>query len=144
MDALTAYRLLVADVYELAGRSRETSDQLAATQGQTAARWHVLSAITDGPRTVPSIARRLGLRRQSVQRVVNDLAAESLVALEDNPEHARSRLVALTEKGKHLVDELFVASAASRNDLLDSAGISASDLVFAHHVLRALIDAYPE
>src|SRR3712207_3495790 len=73
--ALDAYRLLIADVYELAGESRRTSEALAREVGQSAARWHVLSVVSDGPRTVGSASRRLGLARQSVQRVVDDLVA---------------------------------------------------------------------
>lgn len=34
-DLATAYRLLVADVYEVAGRSRQTSEALARSVGQT-------------------------------------------------------------------------------------------------------------
>lgn len=58
---LRGYRLLMADVYELAGRSRATTQDIAGeVVGQTAARWHVMSVITDQDRTVPAVARRLG------------------------------------------------------------------------------------
>src|SRR5215211_4299690 len=63
MDSVEAYRLLIADVYELAGTSRRTSDRMAAEHGQTAARWHVLSVIADEPHGVPAIAHRLGHAR---------------------------------------------------------------------------------
>src|SRR5438309_10079220 len=96
MTDAEAYRLLVADVYELAGESRRSSDALAGRVGQTTARWHVLSVVSDGPRTVASAARRLGLARQSVQRVVDDLVAAGQLALRDNPDHARAPLVAPT------------------------------------------------
>ena len=62
---LDAYRLLIADVYELAGASRRTSDDLARAVGQTAARWHVLSALSDAPRSVPSAARVRRMRALS-------------------------------------------------------------------------------
>ena len=49
--------LLVADVYELAGALRSAGERIAATQGQTQARWQVMSVITDDELPVPRIAR---------------------------------------------------------------------------------------
>jgi DNA-binding MarR family transcriptional regulator len=140
-EAVDAYRLLVADVYELAGTSRRTSESMAAAEGQTAARWHLMSVVSDGPRTVPSIARRLGQARQSVQRVVHDLAAAGLVDLRPNPDHRRSSLVALTPAGRHVLDRLWAGSARARAALLTRAGVSTADLHRARATLRALLDA---
>ena len=55
-------------------------------------------ARTDLP--VAHIARNMGLTRQSVQRVVNDLAASGLVAFAPNPYHRRASLVRLTDAGR--------------------------------------------
>jgi len=79
MEASEQYRLLMADVYELAGLSRRTSEAIARELGQTVARWHVLSVLSAGPCTVPATARRLGLTRQGVQRVADDLLAARLL-----------------------------------------------------------------
>jgi DNA-binding MarR family transcriptional regulator len=140
MDDLTRYRLLVADVYELAGESRRTSEELAREVGQTAARWHVLSVVSDGPRTVASAARRLGLARQSVQRVVDDLAAAGHVAPRDNPDHARAPLVAITPDGAAALAELVRRSDADRAAVLRRTGVTAGELDAARAVLRRLID----
>jgi DNA-binding MarR family transcriptional regulator len=138
-DDLTAYRLLIADVYELAGESRRSSEALARELDQTAARWHVLSVVSDGLRTVASSARRLGLARQSVQRVVDDLAAGGLVDLVDNPDHARAPLVALTDRGRTTLDTLIRRSDADRSAMLDLAGLHRDDLDAARTVIRALV-----
>lgn len=143
-EKLSAYRLLIADVYELAGTSRRTSDRIAAELGQTAARWHVMSTITDGARTVPSVARRLGLARQSVQRVVNELERDQMVELVPNPDHARSPLVALTEPGRAHLTELLERSDASRRGLLDRTGLTAEQLLATRDVVRRLLDGYRE
>jgi DNA-binding MarR family transcriptional regulator len=42
----------------------------------------------------------LGLARQSVQRIADVLAGEGLVGYDDNPEHARAKLVRLTGRGR--------------------------------------------
>lgn len=141
MHEVEAYRLLIADVYELAGLSRQVSEDLARSVGQTAARWHVLSVVSDGPRTVPSAARRLGLAPQSVQRVVGDLVAAGLVEAVDNPDHVRSPLMRLTGAGRTVVDELFTRSTAARADALARAGVTVDELAGARDVLRRLVGA---
>jgi DNA-binding MarR family transcriptional regulator len=141
---LEPYRLLIADVYELAGTSRRTSDLLAAGLGQTAARWHVMSVISDAALTVPEIAHRLGLARQSVQRVVDDLVTTGMVEPLPNPMHVRSPRVALSEAGVRTLDQLFAASDQDRAELLDRAGVSAKELAAARSTLRSLLVAFAE
>lgn len=138
---LDAYRLLIADVYELAGASRRTSDDLARSVGQTAARWHVLSALSDGPRTVPSTARRLGLAPQSVQRVVDDLVRGGQMAATVNPDHVRSQLFELTEAGRATLTALFAQSDAVRGEMLQRSGLTEQQLDGARTVIRALLSA---
>jgi len=140
---LDAYRLLIADVYELSGESRRTSEALAREAAQSAARWHVLSVVSDGPRTVAGAARRLGLARQSVQRVVDDLAAAGQVALRPNPEHVRASLVEITAAGAATLDRLVQRSDADRADLLRRADVQRGELDQARAVLRRLLDALP-
>jgi DNA-binding MarR family transcriptional regulator len=141
LSSVEEYRLLIADVYELAGQSRRTSEELAREVGQTAARWHVLSVLSDGPRTVPSAARRLGLAPQSVQRVVGDLVASGHLEAVDNPDHARSPLMRLTSAGRETLDELFTRSADDRAAVLARAGVTAGELAAARGVLRKLAGA---
>ncbi len=140
-EMVDAYRLLIADVYELAGLSRRTSEDLARAVGQTAARWHVLSVLSDGPRTVPSVARRLGLAPQSVQRVVGDLLANGHVEATDNPDHARSSLMELTPAGRDLVAGLFEQSREFRGAALERAGVTADELAAAREVIGKLVAA---
>ena len=141
MTDAEAYRLLVADVYELAGESRRSSDALAGRVGQTTARWHVLSVVSDGPRTVASAARRLGLARQSVQRVVDDLVGAGQLVLLDNPDHARAPLVAHTAAGEATLRTLVAESDAVRAEVVRRAGISAAEMNAAREVVRRLVAA---
>lgn len=92
--------LLVADVYDLAGLLRRIGDTMAAPEGQTQARWQLLSAISEHPETVSRAARRLGVTRQAVQRVANELVHERLAEYRDNPDHRGSPLLALTDAGR--------------------------------------------
>src|SRR5215472_13363933 len=141
MVASEQYRLLMADVYELAGLSRRTSAAIAKELGQTAAQWHVLSVVSAGPCTVPAIARRLGLTRQGVQRVAGDLLAARLLKAAPNPDHARSPLLALTNQGQLVIEQLTQRSDAARGRLLQQAGITAEDLAAARTALRVLVQS---
>src|SRR5918997_6373082 len=91
---------LVADVVEAAGAIRRLGDEMASEVGQTQARWQVLSVLSEGDWTVARAARRLGITRQSVQRVADLLLAEGLLQAEPNPDHARSPLMRLTPAGR--------------------------------------------
>ncbi len=136
-----SYRLLIAEVYELAGRSIQTSEALARQHGQTAARWHVMSVLADRDASVSAIARRLGQARQSVQRVAADLLAAALVQSVPNPDHQRSPLLRLTEPGHRLLETLTDESARDRTGRLAAAGLAPDQLDQARQVLRSLIDA---
>src|SRR5262245_6823586 len=103
-DALTS---LVLEVFRFNGALIAAGDNLVADLGLTSARWQVLGAIALAPaaETVARLARSMGLHRQGVQRIVNELAAEGIVALEDNPHHRRAKLVRLTKPGERLYRE---------------------------------------
>ena len=131
--------LLIADLYEAAGALRAHGQQLAAPAGQSQARWQVLSVLSEGDWTVAQAARRLGVTRQAVQRLVNDLQADGLVSSQPNPRHARSPLLRLTELGRRALDQ--ITQAASAWHRVAAEGLSVTDLLTTRTVLRHLIAA---
>ena len=141
-ELLAAYHALIADVYELAGRSRRTSDDFARQRGETAARWHVMSVVREVPLPVPRMADRLGVTRQSVQAVVDTLVDDGLVELVPNPAHQRSRLVQLRPDGRDTLDSLFAGSADARTAMLERAGVTVAELDAAAVTLRRLLHHY--
>ena len=84
---------------------RQKREELSRAEHQSRSRWDVLTAIGPG-RTVPSIARQMGLSRQSVQRLADVLAEARLARFEPNPDHRRSPLVVPTEEGLRLRERL--------------------------------------
>jgi DNA-binding MarR family transcriptional regulator len=62
--------------------------------GSLAAGWQVLKVLSKGPRTASQVARRLRLRRQSVQRTINDLRGQGFLEIRPNPDDQRAGLVA--------------------------------------------------
>jgi DNA-binding MarR family transcriptional regulator len=93
---------LVLEVFRLNGRLLTAGDELTRDLGLTSARWQVLGAIAlaAAPLPVARIARTMGLTRQAVQRVANELAGEGFVRFVANPDHKRAKLVTLTERGR--------------------------------------------
>ena len=92
---------MVLSTFRANGLLLAAGDVLAAAEGMTSARWQVVGAVAlaPAPLTVPQVARRMGLTRQSVQASVNRLVADGLLEAFANPDHQRSRLLRLTEAG---------------------------------------------
>lgn len=93
---------LVEAVGAAAVRFEEVEDRILKDTGLTSARLRVAQALVDAklPRTVPQVARSLGLSRQAVQRLADDLIAYGLAGWSDNPDHLRARLLDLTDAGR--------------------------------------------
>jgi DNA-binding MarR family transcriptional regulator len=98
-DAITD---LVLETFRLNGRLLMAGDALVADIGLTSARWQVLGAIALSPVSLPvaHIARNMGLTRQAVQRLANEMERDGLVRFESNPHHQRAKLVLLTTRGE--------------------------------------------
>jgi DNA-binding MarR family transcriptional regulator len=129
---------VVLGVFRANGLLLAAGDELAAEKELTSARWQVLGAVSlaERPLTVPQIARRMGLTRQSVQASVNRLAEDGLVEAADNPDHRRSPLIALTDLGRRAYAELDRLQVEWINELSD--GIDAAELETAARVLGEL------
>lgn len=115
-----------------------TGDELSAVAGLTAARWQVLGALAlaERPLTVPQIARRMGLARQSVHATVGRLVAAGLVELAPNADHRRSQLVAMTQAGREAYQALDRRQAAWVSEL--AAGLERHELETTARVLGTL------
>ena len=134
-DAVTE---LILEVFRLNGRLLVAGDRLVADLGLTSARWQILGAIalSDRPQPVAWLARSMGLNRQGVQRIVNELENEGLVAFQPNPNHRRAHFVVLTGHGKSTFDKADRLQGPWVNSL--AKGISVKDIASATRVAAAL------
>ncbi|MFB6416651.1 MULTISPECIES: MarR family winged helix-turn-helix transcriptional regulator [Bradyrhizobium] len=134
-DALTN---LMLDLFRLNSLLLTAGDRLVTRLGLTSARWQILGAIVaaERPQPVAWLARDLGANRQNVQRIVNDLHAEGLVAFEANPHHRRAQLVVLTDKGRRAFDAAMVLQAPWVNGLAE--GLPVKDLQTVHRIVTDL------
>lgn len=129
---------LILEVFRVNGRLLAAGDRLAADVGLSSARWQVLGAIRFArePQTVSWLARSMGLTRQAVQRIVNELEGEGLVAFKTNPAHRRAQLVTLTRKGQTTYAAVDRRQRPWVNDL--AKGVDRGDLERAMRVLAAI------
>jgi DNA-binding MarR family transcriptional regulator len=129
---------IMLDLFRLNGLLLTSGDRLVAPLGLTSARWQILGAISaaDRPEPVAWLARNLGANRQNVQRIVNDLHGEGLVAFETNPHHRRAQLVVLTDKGRQAYDAAMRLQAPWVNRLAD--GVSVKDIETVERVIVRL------
>ncbi len=129
---------LILDVFRLNGRLLIAGDRLVADLGLTSARWQVLGAIasTDRPESVAWHARNMGLHRQGVQRIVNEMAKEGIVEFQRNPHHKRAHHVLLTVKGQKVFDAAMALQIPWVNGL--SKGLKPKDIVTAKRVIDLL------
>ena len=129
---------LILSAFRANGLLLNAGDLLSAEEGLTSARWQVLGAIAlaDRPLTVPQIARRMGLTRQSVHATVNRLIHDGLVELAPNEDHQRSALVGLTRQGIAKYDAIDARQRTWVNRL--ARGIARSDIDTAVQVLDEL------
>jgi DNA-binding MarR family transcriptional regulator len=127
---------LVDEVFQLNGKLLRAGDALVAGVGLTGARWQVLGALGAGPATVAQVARRRGLRRQSVREIVTRLLADGLVEARPNPDDRRSPLIGLTPHADELLAKVRPRQARWANHL--GSVVTAERLADALDVLAAI------
>jgi DNA-binding MarR family transcriptional regulator len=134
-EALTNVML---DLFRLSSLLLTAGDRLVARLGLTSARWQILGAIAyaERPQPVAWLARDLGANRQNVQRIVNDLHKEGLVAFHVNPHHRRAHLVMLTDKVRRSFEAAMELQAPWVNGLSD--GLSVKDIETVHRMVVVL------
>ena len=98
---------LILETFRFHGLLIAAGDALTRDLGLSSARWQVLGAIgkaSEAP-SLSAIARAMGLSRQAVRRVVNELEVAGLVETKPHPANRRLRLVLLTQAGESAHDE---------------------------------------
>jgi DNA-binding MarR family transcriptional regulator len=134
-DAITR---LVLEAFRLNGCLLAVGDALVADVGLTSARWQILGAIAESQVLLPvaHIARNMGLTRQSVQRLVNEMKRDRLLQFEQNPYHRRAKLVVLTSRGKAAYDAAMKRQRSWANKL--AGGLSAQRIETARATMRII------
>jgi DNA-binding MarR family transcriptional regulator len=128
--------------FPLERRLTAAGEALARTAGQSLPRWLVLESIDDRPATVADVGRALGLARQGVQRLADLLVEEGLAGYQDNPRHARAKLLSLTEPGRDALARIRKQQRTWSNRLGERLGQEPLERTAA--VLEAMLAAVTE
>jgi DNA-binding MarR family transcriptional regulator len=118
---------VVGRVLRSAARIVHRSDDVLAAHGLTRGEFDILAALrrSDQPRS-PGELRTISLATApSTTKRLKGLELRGLVARSTNPSDGRGALIALTESGRDLVDEVFPLQLDAEETLL--AGMSAEE-----------------
>jgi DNA-binding MarR family transcriptional regulator len=83
--------------------------------------------LLSGAAPVPDMARVRGVSRQHIQQQVDALLEHGLVERQDNPAHKRSPLIALTDRGRALIQSM----RADEHNALGRMQVGVSDNAMA-------------
>jgi DNA-binding MarR family transcriptional regulator len=129
---------LILEVFRLNGRLLAAGDALVGDIGLSSARWQVLgaAALSPVPLPVAHLARSMGLARQSVQRLVDEMMNDGLVRYAPNPHHRRAKLVLLTVRGEMAYRAAMDRQALWADEL--AAGLTPEAILSATSILRRI------
>ncbi|VFQ43371.1 MarR family winged helix-turn-helix transcriptional regulator [Desulfoluna butyratoxydans] len=127
---------LILEIFRANGAIINAGNALVKDLGLTSARWQVLGALTEGPATVSDIARHMGLSRQNVQRIANQLIKDGFIDTRDNPAHRRAKLCSLSPSGRKAMDEITTRQIAWANEF--SKGMELEEMTVAASKIRSI------
>jgi DNA-binding MarR family transcriptional regulator len=131
-----AFTELILETFRLNGRLLTAGDRLTRPYKLSSARWQVLGAIEEKPLSVAQIARNMGVARQSVQRLADNLEKSGIVEYAPNPDHGRAKLVRLNDEGYRIVRALTQSQVRWANEIASSA--SSGEITSALSLMRKL------
>ncbi len=118
MDGIDLKSLDVVVLAQLVGRVLDTEGQARIARRHPDSRPHhgyVFQHLVPGPMAVGQIADRMEVTQQAVSKTVAELERLGYVERQADPRDARVRLIALTRKGRAVIDDY----RAIRSDLAD-------------------------
>ena len=128
-------------LYQCANMLHKTGSRAVESEGLTTQQWAVLGALSREPAgmSIGALARYLMMSRQNLAGLISRMEREGHVSSAPDGRDRRSRLVAMTQAGRHTWEhaaqvkiEAYYAQALE--------GFSVSDQVHALHYLLKLLD----
>ena len=133
---------LFREVFALQAALAGIMDAVHAETGLSTSKHRIVRALDrEEGATAPRLATLLGVSRQFVQTVCNAMGEEGLVVFRNNPQHRRSKLIFLTDRGKRVFRE----SRRRENEMIARSlpRIEAEKVLTAGRVLAAIRGRLP-
>jgi DNA-binding MarR family transcriptional regulator len=100
------------------------------------ASWKIFGQRLHAPLPTAHIARNMGLSRQAVQRLANEMERDDLVRFAPNPHHERAKFVLMTDQGKAAFHSAMVKQRRWAESLAE--GFSSNSITDTARLLREL------
>lgn len=128
---------LTADLMMVLGRMKRFASAASGGSLHPSTAFSILdSMIRHGCRTVPEIAARRGVARQSIQEVVNRMVENGTIAMRDNPGSRISRLLVVTDRGADFYELVRVSLICRYRD--GGSNLRKGDIAAAMRVIDLL------
>jgi DNA-binding MarR family transcriptional regulator len=99
-------RDLVAGIIQLGNLLTRRLAPVFEKANVTPQQWAVLATVADAPMSLAAVARRLAVSKQNMTGMIARLEQLGLVERSENPHDLRSARVALTRRGRSLIEKL--------------------------------------
>jgi DNA-binding MarR family transcriptional regulator len=123
--------------FRLNGRLMDIAQRLAHAGDLTATEWRVLGGVLDEPHSVAEIGRLMGMTRQGVQRVADQLVDRGLAEYRPNPAHRRAKLLACTQAGYWAIRQIALVQRPWADRI--AANIGATELQQTLATIRRIL-----
>ena len=100
----------------------------------------VFQQLVEGPRAVGEVAENLGVTSQAISKAARELEALGYLERSPDPDDARVRRLALSERGRAAVEAGRAARAALNRELADALGVERVEAA-ARTLMDALVGA---
>jgi len=138
--------LIVVNIHQLSGAYHQRLQAWTRKVGLTAPQWELMFAAAGENRTVPQLARRMRLARQTVQRSADQIVRIGMASFRPNPDHQRSPYFVLSEEGRKALATIEGAMREQRGKYLEQNRVSRRDLEVTQRVLESMqkfVDSTP-
>ena len=130
-------------LYQCANMLHKTGSRAVETEGLTTQQWAVLGALSReaarGGMSIGDLARYLMVSRQNLAGLVGRMERDGHVAIVQDERDRRSRLVTMTENGRHVWQDLARPKIRAYYDQV-LQDFSVNDTVHTLHYLLKILD----
>jgi DNA-binding MarR family transcriptional regulator len=130
-------------LYQCANMLHKTGTRAVEDEGLTTQQWAVLGALSrdraQGGMSIGDLARYLMVSRQNLSGVISRMERDGHLAVLPDPRDRRSRVVTMTDSGRHVWEELALPKIRAYYEQILS-GFSVEDVTHTLHYLLKMLE----
>lgn len=130
-------------LYQCANMLHKTRTRAVEDEGLTTQQWAVLGALSrdkaQGGMSMGDLARYLMVSRQNLSGVISRMERDGHLAVLPDPRDRRSRVVTMTDSGRHVWEELALPKIRAYYEQI-LGGFSVEDVTHTLHYLLKMLE----